>query len=164
MKNTCLRRFAVPVFIFLGTVFTFSQSDYVPGMEKFPDIDVQHYSLTAEFQKTTSRVKARAVVVFEVRQAETDRVVFEMDRRIKISEVYNEKGNPLKFRRPKNSDSVTIHLLQPLRKNTRAKIEMVYICDFPLLKGKDSLSANQNGQDLFFWHPYIHNVCPNHRP
>ncbi len=59
---------------------SFSQHDYVPGMEKFPDIDVTHYDLHAEFLPDTIIVKAKAVVEFQVKEARTNLVIFEIDR------------------------------------------------------------------------------------
>ena len=78
------------VFMFLP-LDTFCQYDYVPEMEKFPDIDITHYDLFAEFRTDTAKIKAKAIVEFQVKEAAANYVMFEIDRRVKILKVINCK-------------------------------------------------------------------------
>lgn len=93
---------------------SFSQYDYVPGMEKFPYIDITHYDLHAEFFPDTIIVKAKAVVEFQVKEARTDLVIFEIDRRIKILRANDRYGKSLRFEQPDDSDYVVIHFAEPI--------------------------------------------------
>ncbi|NIO49753.1 MAG: hypothetical protein GTN73_10020 [Candidatus Aminicenantes bacterium] len=155
--------------LFLGgwSLRAFSQSDYdyVPGMEKFPDIDITNYDLRAEFWSNSITVKAKAVVEFEIKEAKTDLVIFEMDRRLKILEVFDGNRNPLKFKQPKDSDYVVIHLANSLHKKQRGKIELDYDCHFPPLKevSSDTKSVSDTGQKIYFflrkWYPVNDYFC-----
>lgn len=106
IRNTALHRkilWLLAIFTWLFLIFpptSFSQYDYVPGMEKFPDIDITHYDLHAEFFPDTIIVKAR-----------TDLVIFEIDRRVKISRANDyfcdQAPGDFTFILPKNYEILT---------------------------------------------------------
>lgn len=171
IRNTVLRRkilwlLAIFTWLFLGLSPTsFSQYDYVPGMGKFPDIDITHYDLHAEFFPDTIIVKAKAVVEFQVKEARTDLVVFEIDRRVKILRANDGNGNPLRFEQPDDSDYVVIHLAQPIEEKESARIKLDYYCNFPPLLNESSNPeyAKESRQGIYFflrkWYPVNDYFC-----
>lgn len=143
----------------------FSQYDYVPGMENFPDVDIISYDLRAEFYQNVIPVNAKAIVEFQMEEERSDIVIFEIDRRVRISNANNGEGNPLKFRQPEDSDYVVIYLTNSLKKKERARIELDYVCNFPpLWKAKSQPeSAAEPRQGLYFflrkWYPVNDYYC-----
>ncbi|MFB0565290.1 MAG: M1 family aminopeptidase [Candidatus Aminicenantaceae bacterium] len=143
----------------------FSQHDYVSGMEKFPDIDIIHYDLRAEFRSDTESVHAKAIVVFEMRESGSDFVIFEIDRSVKISKVKDKQGNTLKFEQPEDSDCVEVRFSKPIRNKEVLKIELDYVCNFPLLQGvhtKQEIDSGLRKGNYFFlrkWYPINDYFC-----
>lgn len=145
----------------------FSQEyhDYIPEMEEFPDIDIIHYDLQAEIRSDTTEVRAKAIVIFEVKESASALIVFEMDRRVKISRVEDEEGNPLKFKKSDASDYVEIYLAKPIKQMDRAKIALDYVCDFPLFlsKKEEQETVNESNKELYFflrkWYPVNDYFC-----
>lgn len=143
----------------------FSQYDYVPEMKKFPDIDITHYDLFAEFRTDAAKIKAKAVVEFRVKEAATNYVMFEIDRRVKILEVIDGEGNTLRFKQAENSDFVGISLAKLVKRDESARIELEYDCSFPLLMKVNSEpeSAAEPRQGFYFflrkWYPVNDYYC-----
>lgn len=171
IRNTALHRkilrlIAIFAWLFFGLpLASFSQYDYVPGMEKFPDIDITHYDLRAEFFPDTVIVKAKAVVEFQVKEARTDLVIFEIDRRVKVLRADDGSGKPLRFEQPDDSDYVVIRLAEPIEEKERARIKLEYECTFPpLLNGSSNPGvAKGSGQGIYFflrkWYPVNDYFC-----
>jgi len=171
IRNTALHRKilwlpAIFTSFFLGLPPTsFSQYDYVPGMEEFPDIDITHYDLHAEFFPDTIIVKAKAVVEFQVKEAKTDLVIFEIDRRINILRANDGSGNPLRFEQPGDSDYVVIHLAEPIEEKESVRIKLDYDCNFPPLlnEGSDPEFTKESRQGIYFflrkWYPVNDYFC-----
>ncbi|UCC40737.1 MAG: hypothetical protein JSV96_04645, partial [Candidatus Aminicenantes bacterium] len=152
--------------LFLGLPpVSFSQYDYVPGMEKFPDIDIIHYSLHAEFFPYTITVKANAVVEFQVIEERTDLVIFEIDRRVRILRANDENGNPLRFEQYDDSDYVVICLAEPIEEKESSIIKLDYDCYFPPLLNKSSnpefIKESREGTYFFLrkWYPVNDYFC-----
>ena len=157
---------AIFAWLFLGLPpASFSQHDYVPGMEKFPDIDIVHYNLHAEFFPDTTTVKAKAVVEFQMNEARTDLVIFEIDRRAKILRADDGNGNTLRFEQHDDSDYVAIHLAEPIKENENSRIKLDYDCSFPPLLNKSSNTEFIKGsrQGIYFflrkWYPVNDYFC-----
>lgn len=136
-----------------------SQYDYVPGMKNFPDIDITHYNLCAEFSPDSPDVKAKAVVEFQTKEKRSDFVVFEIDRRVRISKAEDGEGNSLKFKQPVEADYVIIYLAESIKEEEITKIKLEYVCSFPALqeiKAKPKLITEPRQGIYFFlrkWYP-----------
>jgi aminopeptidase N len=163
-KLLCL--LAIFAWLFLGLPpASFSQYDHVPGMEKFPDIDITHYNLHAEFFPDMSIVRAKAVVEFQLNEARTDLVIFEIDRRAKILRANDGNGNPLRFEQHADSDYVVIHLAEPIEEKESARIKLDYNCSFPPLLNKSSNPEfiKESRQGIYFflrkWYPVNDYFC-----
>jgi len=136
----------------------FPQSDYVPGMEQFPNINITRYELQAELKSNTSVVKAKAVVEFELIDKGYDYGVFEIDRRARIKSVRAKNGQYLKFNQPQDADYVVVSIPWYLKARKEAKIEFDYFCDFPLLLSGADLPETKieslQGNYFFMWKWY----------
>lgn len=136
----------------------FSQDDYVPGMEQFPNINIIRYDLQAELKADTPVVKAKAVVEFQIVDKGYDYGVFEIDRRVRIKSVRAKNGQYLKFNQPKSADYVVVSLPWYLKARKETKIEFDYICQFPLLlRGGAHSEIKENsprGNYFFMWKWY----------
>lgn len=157
---------AVFTVIFVGLPSkAFPQYDYVPEMVKFPDIDITRYDLHADFPKDITSVKAKAFVEFQVKEARTGIVIFEIDRRAKILNAYDGNGNPLRFKQPGGSDYVIIYFSELIKKDESARIELEYDCKFPPLHKVNSESelpaAPRQGIYFFLrkWYPVNDYFC-----
>lgn len=139
--------------------------DYIPGMEEFPDIDILRYNLKAEIRPDTTKVNVKAVVTFVMKEFKSDLVIFEMDRRSKISQAKDKEGNSLKFEKPDASDYFTVYLAEPIKQNERAEIILDYECDFPPLLnkkgGQETTKESSEGLYLFLrkWYPVNDFYC-----
>jgi len=148
-----------------STAFFQDYHDYIPGMEEFPDIDILHYNLHAEIRHDTTKVKVKAVVTFEMKEFESDLVIFEMDRRSKISQAKDKEGNSLKFEKPDASDYVAVYLDEPIKQKERAQITLDYVCDFPpLLNEKGEQETTKESSEALYlflrkWYPVNDFFC-----
>jgi aminopeptidase N len=135
-----------------------AQNDYVPGMEKFPNINIIQYDLQAELKANTPVVKAKAVVEFQILDKGFDYGVFEIDRRARIKSVRAKNGQYLKFNQPENADYVVVSLPWYLKARKETKIEFDYNCHFPLLLRGTSHSEAKvtppRGNYFFMWKWY----------
>lgn len=136
----------------------FSQNDYVPGMEQFPNINIIQYDLEAELKADTPIVKAKAIVEFQIVDKGFDYGVFEIDRRVRIKSVRAKNGQYLKFNQPENADYVVVSLPWYLKARKETRIEFDYLCQFPLLLRGESHSETKGdsprGNYFFMWKWY----------
>ncbi len=147
-----------PLYLTILCLKAFPQSDYVPGMERFPNINIIQYDLHAELKANSPAVKAKAVVEFQIEDKGYDYGVFEIDRRARIKSVRAKNGQYLKFNQPENADYVVVSLPWYLKARKETKIEFDYICHFPLLLSGSShpettLRPSQ-GNYFFMWKWY----------
>jgi hypothetical protein len=158
---------SISIAVFFGwsqQALTQHDFDYVPGMEKFPDIDIRHYDLCAEFHADETGVKAKAIVDLMMKE-ESDYIVFEIDRRVKISSVNDGHGNFLRFKQPDEADCVEIYLAYPVEKGHEMKVALDYVCNFPPLqeaKVQNELDRDFPRGSFFFlrkWYPVNDYFC-----
>ena len=143
---------------FILCLKVFSQNDYVPGMEQFPNIDIIQYDLEAELKADTPVIKVKAVVEFQLLDKGYDYGVFEIDRRARIKSVRAKNGQYLKFNQPETADYVVVSIPWYLKARKETKIEFDYICHFPLLlRGQSGPTTETNstrGNYFFMWKWY----------
>ena len=158
--------FSLGVAMLLGwSGAAFSLSDYIPGMEQFPDIDITHYDLRAEFQVESTEVKAKAIVTLELEEPNLDYIILEIDRRAKILSANDGEGNILRFTMPDDVDYVVIYLADPSKTAKSVKIELDYVCRFPPLQSLtgDREFDDESDRNRYFylrkWYPVNDYYC-----
>ena len=75
-------------------IYLFAQAQFIPG--RYFTQDIAHYQFALSLNDATDEIQGEATILVRFR-AETDTVILDLSDKMKVTDIKNDKGVPLKF-------------------------------------------------------------------